>query len=277
MPTVSERGELIDYLKRAYANTLRAEMHAALEDNDENNDDDADLRASQRILSALQAVISQRYLRPRRTICKSEGNMKLLLEHWKTEYPDIFRSYVRISPDCFDALLAAIKDEDVFHNNSQNEQMPVAEQLAIALYRFGHFGNAASITKTALFFGVGFGTVDNITKRVMTAVCRDRFRKTVMRWPDAESKENAKGWVEAMACPGWRDGWLMVDGTLVPLFGRPLFFGNSWFDRKHNYSMNTQVSHSISTACLHTQLALAHLNPKPTDHRLRSRFARKPA
>jgi hypothetical protein len=33
----------------------------------------------------------------------------------------------------------------------------------------------------------------------------------------------------------------MVDGTLVPLFMRPGFFGNTWFDRKSNYSMNVQV------------------------------------
>lgn len=34
----------------------------------------------------------------------------------------------------------------------------------------------------------------------------------------------------------------MVDGTLVPLFMRPGFFGNTWFDRKSNYSLNVQVS-----------------------------------
>jgi len=33
----------------------------------------------------------------------------------------------------------------------------------------------------------------------------------------------------------------MVDGTLVPLYCRPGFFGNTWFDRKSNYSMNVSV------------------------------------
>jgi hypothetical protein len=33
----------------------------------------------------------------------------------------------------------------------------------------------------------------------------------------------------------------MVDGTLIPLFQQPVFFGNVWFDRKSNYSLNLQV------------------------------------
>ncbi|KAF8816582.1 hypothetical protein BYT27DRAFT_7220665 [Phlegmacium glaucopus] len=87
-------------------------------------------------------------------------------------------------------------DDPVFHNNSNNSQMPVAEQVMIALYRFGHYGNAASAMKVALHFGIGFGTVHLVTTR----------------------KEKAKAWVEEKSLPAWRDGWLMVDGTLVPLF-----------------------------------------------------------
>jgi hypothetical protein len=34
----------------------------------------------------------------------------------------------------------------------------------------------------------------------------------------------------------------MVDGTLVPLFMQPAFFGNTWFDWKSNYSPYVQVS-----------------------------------
>ncbi|KAF8233747.1 hypothetical protein L208DRAFT_1265343, partial [Tricholoma matsutake] len=51
----------------------------------------------------------------------------------------------------------------------------------------------------------------------------------------------AKEWVESMLCPAWWNGWLMVDGTLVPLFWWPSWFGNIWFDRKSNYSLNVQL------------------------------------
>jgi hypothetical protein len=97
--------------------------------------------------------------------------MRMLLEVYKLEYPDIFCTYARISPACFDHLLAAISDDAIFQNECSNEQAPVDQQLAIALYRFGHFGNAASTKKVALHFGVGYGTVYLYTKCVMIAVC----------------------------------------------------------------------------------------------------------
>jgi hypothetical protein len=149
---------------------------------------------------------------------------------------------MRMGPATFDALVAAIETDEVFHNESHHAQMPVEQQLAIVLYRFGHFGNAASVEKVALFMGVGYGTVENATNRVIAAVCRSDFRHSVMRWPDDETKEEAKAEVERLSCAGWRNGWLMVDGSLVPLYGRPGYYGNAWFDRKHNYSMNVQVS-----------------------------------
>jgi hypothetical protein len=52
----------------------------------------------------------------------------------------------------------------MFHNNSNNPQMPVDEQLAIALFCFGHYGNGVSTMKVALWAGVGFGTVSLVTK-----------------------------------------------------------------------------------------------------------------
>jgi len=59
-------------------------------------------------------------------------------------------------------------------------------------------------------------------------------------------KAEAKDWVEKQSCPAWRNGWLMVDGTLVPLFRRPGYFGNVFFDRKSNYSLNVQVRNEES-------------------------------
>src|SRR5205085_1718879 len=145
---------------------------------------------------------------------------------WKVNRPEIFRSYLRISPTCFDALVSAIEGHEVFQNNSNHSQIPVPQQLAIALYRFGHYGNAASTLKVALWAGVGYGTVQLVTCRVIAAICTERFRRSALRWPSPEAKEAAKTWVEQNSCPGWRNGWLMVDGTLVPLFMWPAFYGN---------------------------------------------------
>ena len=120
--------------------------------------------------------------------------------------------------------------------------MPVEQQLAIALYRFGHYGNAASTMKVALWAGVGCGTVRLVTRCVLQACCNQKFRCSSVCWANATAKEHAKAWVEENSCHAWRNGWLMVDGTLVPLYARPAFFGNVFFDRKSNYSLNVQVS-----------------------------------
>ncbi|KAF8592634.1 hypothetical protein K439DRAFT_26231 [Ramaria rubella] len=72
--------------------------------------------------------------------------------------------------------------------------------------------------KVGLWAGLGYGTVDKCTRWVMKAVCDESFRRVVMRWPNENQKEEASWWVESCSCPGWRGGWLMVDGTLVPLF-----------------------------------------------------------
>lgn len=208
---------------------------------DSSSEDEVLPSTSESILDTVAELYSQRYLNARDPITKSNTTLHILLTDWKLNHPDIFRSYLHINPPCFDALVLAIQDEDVFHNNSNNAQMPVEQQVAIALYRFGHFGNAASTMKVALWAGVGFGTVPLVTGRVMKAICSDRFRRSAVRWSSAEAKEVAKGWVEENSCPAWRDGWCMVDGTLVPLFMRPAFYGNNWFDRKSNYSLNVQV------------------------------------
>ena len=97
----------------------------------------------------------------------------------------------------------------------------------------------------ALWEGVRYGTIDHVTKCVMVAVCREKFHRATLHWPDDEEKEAAKEWVEEDSCLAWRDGWLIVDGTLVPLYACPGFYVNTWYDRKSNYSMNVQV-HPLS-------------------------------
>jgi len=76
----------------------------------------------------------------------------------------------------------------------------------------------------------------------MAATCSEHFHRSALQWSSGAVKEEAKVWVEENSCQVWHNGWLMVDGTLVPLFQRPVFFGNTFFDHKSNYSLNVQVS-----------------------------------
>lgn len=121
--------------------------------------------------------------------------------------------------------------------------MAIDHQLAITLYRFGHYGNAVSLQRVADWAGIGKGTVLVVTRRVMTAVLRNSFKDQAIRMPTAEEKEGAKEWVgQHSKCTAWRDGWCFVDGTPVPLAFRPFWYGQSYFDRKCQYSLNVQVS-----------------------------------
>ena len=119
--------------------------------------------------------------------------------------------------------------------------MPVKEQLTITLYRFGHDGNAASLQAVANWARVGKGTVTVCTRCVMTALLHVDFREEAVHFPLDLEKEAAKQWVQDHSCKAWHGGWCLVDGTLVPLYSKPHWYGESYFDCKCHYSLNVQV------------------------------------
>jgi hypothetical protein len=199
-----------------------------------------------------QDLYAHRYNASRKRIERPEPDLPHVLGNYKHKRPDHFRRALRVSPRTFDKLVEEIQDDPVFYNDSPNAQIPVEEQVAIALYRFGRSGNGASLEGVAEWAGVGKGTVLNCTRRVMTAVIRPSFMQKAVRLPTEEEKAAYKDWVEQRSgCKDWREGWAMVDGTLIPLFDRPFWYGASYFDRKCNYSMNIPVSpHSALSTLL---------------------------
>ena len=66
--------------------------------------------------------------------------------------------------------------------------------------------------------------------------------------PTAEEKESAKAWVGNQVCSEWRDGYLMVDGTKIPLFQHPGLHVDAWFDKNWSYSLDCQVHFYLSHA-----------------------------
>ena len=74
---------------------------------------------------------------------------------------------------------------------------------------------------------------------------------SAIRWPSEDEKEESKKWVEMVSCYEWQDGYCMVDGTPIVLFQKPGYYGEAYFDRKSNYSLNLQVRlTSIPCACI---------------------------
>lgn len=202
----------------------------------------SDPRLARYVRNKIKEMYSHRYEEPRNIpISHPPPQMPHILRVTKIERPDQFREILRVNPTTFDKIVGKIQDDPIFYNESNNPQIPVEEQLAITLYRFGHDGNAASKAEVARWAGGGRGSPALHTKQVMTAILRRSFMDEAVRFPTMEEKTKAKAWVEAHSCRAWRHGWLFVDGTLIPLFDRPYWYGESYFDRKCNYSLNIQV------------------------------------
>ncbi|KAF8233148.1 hypothetical protein L208DRAFT_1268176, partial [Tricholoma matsutake] len=165
-----------------------------------------------------------------------------LLMTLKAGRPKDFCGELWVSPYTFDCLVAKISVDPVFANNSETAlQTPVEEQLAVALYCFGHDENAAGLQSTACWAGVGKGTIHLFTRRVMVAVLWPEFMQEAVRYPTPEEKEEAKKWVAKCSCKVWRRGWCFVDGTLVPLSKHPFWFGESYFNWKCQYLLSFQI------------------------------------
>src|ERR1700729_3213745 len=139
----------------------------SLSSSSESSSDDEPLLASDAFLNVMDQLWSKHYFTTREAITKDSNQLYLLLHDYKINWPEIFRSFLCISPGCFDAVVEVIKDDEIFHNNSNNPQMPVEQQLAIALYHFSHYENATITMKVALWAGVGFRTVSLVTKQVL--------------------------------------------------------------------------------------------------------------
>jgi hypothetical protein len=193
-------------------------------------------------LEALNDLYQHRYNMPRNQLPHPPGQLQHLLHTMKHARPDHFRRDMRVNPRTFDKLVVELSDDPVFANQSHNRQMPVEEQVAIVLYRFGKSGNGAGLHSVANWAGVGKGTIVKVTYRVLIAMLRRKFLEATIRLPTDEEKEEAKEYVEKRSYKAWRGGWCFVDGTLIPLFDRPHWYHESYFDRKSNYSLNVQVS-----------------------------------
>ncbi|EGO03226.1 hypothetical protein SERLA73DRAFT_69133 [Serpula lacrymans var. lacrymans S7.3] len=92
------------------------------------------------------------------------------LHEWAENDRPIFCRLMRTSSSTFFEIVKRLKDGPSFHNNSNNPQAPAEQQIACAIFRFGHYGNAASIKDTATLAGVSTGSIVNYPERVMIAI-----------------------------------------------------------------------------------------------------------
>lgn len=214
----------------------------------------------------LQVVTETRVLNPH--LVDKCSQLDLILISFKFRDPKRFRQNLRVSTNTFDSLLKMIETHTIFMSDAYVSQCPVSIQLAIAMYRFGHDGNASSVEAVAQWAGVSVGTVVNCTRRVMIAFLA--LHDSAIRWPTEDEKEKSKQWVETVSCYAWRDGYCMVDGTPIVLFQKPGYHGEAYFDRKSNYSLNLQVRLTIFYVGVSANIWSACYPAKPPHNRLRN-------
>jgi hypothetical protein len=112
------------------------------------------------LLERLAHLSSLRYIVSRDAVPKS-GDLSLAFRFNEMD-PVRFRQMLRVTPQAFEYILLMIESHPVFQSRSNRGQVPVRQQLSIALYRFGRYGNGASVPDLSKISGLAEGTIVNV-------------------------------------------------------------------------------------------------------------------
>ncbi|KAA1104941.1 hypothetical protein PGTUg99_001894 [Puccinia graminis f. sp. tritici] len=181
----------------------------------------------------LQIILRSRYLSLRPTPkTRDEFDLERLFN-----MPDIdFQQAARTTKAGFVGVLDIICMNPVFHRGGICPQLPIAHQLALTLERLGSNGNATSVGRFSRNLNVGCGTVIKATRWVIEVLV-SLGRQYVM-WPNSTRRAEIS---EVMKNEGFVGCVRFVDGTTIPLFQRPGYDGEVFYDRKRRYSINAQI------------------------------------
>ncbi|KAK4694910.1 nuclease HARBI1, partial [Phenoliferia sp. Uapishka_3] len=135
-------------------------------------------------------------------------------------------------------LVDIVSEDPVIANRRKGA--PPQTLVLVWLWRARLYGNGGSVFKTAQWAGISSGAVVAYSRLVVDALCRRT--KDFVTYPTPEERLRAAQyqWIK-VPVDGWQYGIIMIDGTTVNFDSRPGFDGNSYFDRKFEYSMNLQV------------------------------------
>ncbi|SPC67503.1 uncharacterized protein UHOD_20533 [Ustilago sp. UG-2017b] len=113
----------------------------------------------------------------------------------------------------------------------------VQEILSVALYRLGHSGNGGGECDAALQCGCSVGSIVAYTNHTVTGLLE--LNNEVMQFALEEERKHAAVWVcNTTGVEEWGKGWLVVDGTHVPLAWKPGVCSREHFCYKGFHSMN---------------------------------------
>ncbi|KAF9958063.1 hypothetical protein BGZ72_000928 [Mortierella alpina] len=135
------------------------------------------------------AAEKTRYFAPRKTPQDRVGDIyNNIRKADEREYLD----FVRMSKTAFNNLVTSVLPQhSIFKNQSNNGQESIEKQLAITLWRMGHFGKDAGVAEASKVFGLSEGTIVKCTQR-----CLEAFKDIaadVISWPSQGEKQIIKG------------------------------------------------------------------------------------
>jgi len=150
---------------------------------------------------------------------------------------DRFMSFFRMTRKSFNALPANVSNDSIFRNDSRNSQVSPIVQLATTLYLLCSFGS--STVRAAAQLGIGEGTAHLYCNRCIIALVR--LSSQFIRWPKPGTPEFRQMRVEIEQQSEFPGCVGFLDGTNIVLQYGPSFYGESYYDRKKQYSLNIQA------------------------------------
>jgi hypothetical protein len=230
MPKVSEREKVLKMLRRLLSQHL--DTCSKLVELDAYTDDEEEMTSVLFFLFA--SVSSLRYFKARDfSIPKGACRVLWFLESMSEEG---FRQEFRMSRKNFWDLESLISKDNVF-KASTKPMAPAHVQLLVTLSQLGFSGNGVSKGKVSRWHSLGYGTVTLYFRRIISSI--HSLRNQIISWPNnAQRHEISKSFEEKS---GFRNCIGLIDGTLFPLYCKPLKDGEAYYTRKGNYAINGMV------------------------------------
>ncbi|KAG2338014.1 hypothetical protein BDR05DRAFT_894333, partial [Suillus weaverae] len=113
------------------------------------------------------------------------------------------------------------------------------------LSQISNNGNAISNEDVCQWAGVSVGPVTNCTNHVMIALLAKHDKFIFFPTLDSDDAGRSQKFVQDHTCPEWRNGILAADGSLINLCDKPGLYGETFYSRKSQYSLNCQVFYFI--------------------------------
>ncbi|SAM69402.1 uncharacterized protein UBRO_21041 [Ustilago bromivora] len=156
----------------------------------------------------------------------------------------MYHGLVCMSPEAFQNLAIKLQQTQAFQwNYSTSDRMSlnrVQEILLVALYRLGCSGNGGGECDAALQCGCSVGSIVAYTNHTVTGFLE--LNNEVMQFALEEERKHAAAWVRnTTGVEKWDKGWLVVNGTHVPLAWKPGVHSQEHFCYKGFHSMNVAL------------------------------------